>query len=153
MKFYKDICSAWISRTSADLFSHRLTSYASQKYNRNIFYLLKCTSMDFFKLICFDTSHSVQKGRLSLCQTSTLSIIIKTTLFTSKLLNENWERLYYRWIFRFNSKRTWLHHHRWGNKHKVEASVVFFYERISNISIMRSKCLWVEESDGRSKKG
>ena len=35
MKLYKDICSAWISRTSADFF-HILTSETSQKYNRSI---------------------------------------------------------------------------------------------------------------------
>ena len=33
------------------IFSHRLTSYASQKHNRNIFNLLKCTSMDIFRLM------------------------------------------------------------------------------------------------------
>ena len=32
-------------------FSHRLTSYASQKYDRNISDLLICTSMGFFKPI------------------------------------------------------------------------------------------------------
>ena len=38
--YYKDICL---------LFSHRLTSYASKKYNRNKNDLLKRTSMDFFQ--------------------------------------------------------------------------------------------------------
>ena len=36
VKLYKNICSAWISRTSAEFFSHRLTSSTSQKYNRSI---------------------------------------------------------------------------------------------------------------------
>ena len=45
--------------------------------------------------ICFDTGYSVQR-RLSLCKTSILSVIIKTTLFTSKLPIENLERLYCR---------------------------------------------------------
>ena len=48
MKFYKDICFAWISNTYPELFTRRLTSYASQKYSRNIFNLFKCTSMDSF---------------------------------------------------------------------------------------------------------
>ena len=43
MKLYKDIYL---------LFSHNLTSYASQKLNRNNYDLLKCTSIDFFKLMC-----------------------------------------------------------------------------------------------------
>ena len=42
MKFYKDICL---------LFSNILTSYASYKYNRNNYDLLKCTSIYFFKLM------------------------------------------------------------------------------------------------------
>ena len=36
MELYKDICSAWISRTSAQIFSRRLMSYMSQKYSRYI---------------------------------------------------------------------------------------------------------------------
>ena len=56
MKFCKEICSASISRASAELFSHRMTSYVSQKYNTNIFDLLKCTSLDFFKLNTSKTS-------------------------------------------------------------------------------------------------
>ena len=39
MKLYKDICSAWISRTSADFFLHMLKSETFQKYNRSIFIL------------------------------------------------------------------------------------------------------------------
>ena len=31
-----------------NFYSHRLTSYTSKKHNRNIFYLLKCTSLNFF---------------------------------------------------------------------------------------------------------
>ena len=31
-----------------ELFIHRLTSYSSQKYSRNIFNLFKCTFMDSF---------------------------------------------------------------------------------------------------------
>ena len=51
MKFYRDFCSVWTSLTSVELFySHRLTSYVSENYKRNIFDLLKYTSMDFFKL-------------------------------------------------------------------------------------------------------
>ena len=46
MKFYKAIFSAWISSTS-------VKHFFSQKYNRNIFDLLKCTSMDFFRLFRF----------------------------------------------------------------------------------------------------
>ena len=42
MKFCKDICL---------LFSHRLTSYASQKYNRNNYGLLKFASVEYFKLM------------------------------------------------------------------------------------------------------
>ena len=42
MKFYKGNCFAWISNTYPKLFTHRLTSYALQKYSRNIFNLLKC---------------------------------------------------------------------------------------------------------------
>ena len=42
MKFCKDICL---------LFSHRLTSYASQKYNRNNYGLLKFASLEYFKLM------------------------------------------------------------------------------------------------------
>ena len=34
-----------------------------------------------------------------------------------------------------------------------EVSTVLFYERISSIFIIRSKCLRVEENDNRSKKG
>ena len=46
MKFYIAIFSAWISSTSAKYFF-------SQKYNRNIFDLLKFTSMDIFWLFGF----------------------------------------------------------------------------------------------------
>ena len=46
MKFYIAIFSAWTSSTSAKHFF-------SQKYNRNIFDLLKFTSMDFFWLFGF----------------------------------------------------------------------------------------------------
>ena len=46
MKFYIAIFSAWISSTSAKHFF-------SQKYNRNIFDLLKFISMDFFWLFGF----------------------------------------------------------------------------------------------------
>ena len=42
IKFYKDICC---------FFPRRLTSYASEKHNRNIFHLLKCTSTNIFKLM------------------------------------------------------------------------------------------------------
>ena len=42
MKFYKDICFAWISNTYYKLFTRRLTSYTLQKYSRNIFNLFKC---------------------------------------------------------------------------------------------------------------
>ena len=51
MKLYKKVCFAWISHTYPERFSHRLTSYALQKYSRNIFDLFKCTSMDFIKQI------------------------------------------------------------------------------------------------------
>ena len=51
MKFHQAIFSAWISRTSVKLFS-------SQKYNRNMFYLLKYTSVDFFRLFgLWEESH------------------------------------------------------------------------------------------------
>ena len=40
--FHKDICFAWISNTYPKLFTRRLTSYALQKYSRNIFNLFKC---------------------------------------------------------------------------------------------------------------
>ena len=46
MKFFKAISSAWISSTSPKPFS-------LQKYNKDIFDLLKCTSMDFFRLFGF----------------------------------------------------------------------------------------------------
>ena len=46
MEFYKAIFSAWISSTSAKHFF-------SQKYNRNIFDLLKFTCVDFFRLFGF----------------------------------------------------------------------------------------------------
>ena len=45
-KYYKAIFSTWISSTSAKLFF-------SQKYSWNIFDVLKCTSMDFFRLFGF----------------------------------------------------------------------------------------------------
>ena len=50
MKFYKAIFSAWISTTSAK--NHHY--FFSQKHNRNIFDQMKCTSMDFFRLLAFD---------------------------------------------------------------------------------------------------
>ena len=46
MKFYIVIFSAWISSTSTKPFF-------SQKYNRNIFHLLKFIFMDFFWLLSF----------------------------------------------------------------------------------------------------
>ena len=46
-KFYKSICSAWVSRTFAEFSAHKLTSYTSYKYNRNIFDPIKRTSIDF----------------------------------------------------------------------------------------------------------
>ena len=52
MKFYKDICSAWISRTSVKLFFSQIDVICVIKYNRNTFDLLKCSSVDFFKLQC-----------------------------------------------------------------------------------------------------
>ena len=40
MKFYKDICSPWVSRTSAEpFFSQRLMSYASKKYKKKYKYI------------------------------------------------------------------------------------------------------------------
>ena len=47
MKFYKNICFTWIRHTFAKLFPQKLMPYALYKYNRNIFNLLKSTSMDF----------------------------------------------------------------------------------------------------------
>ena len=41
MKLYKDICSAWICRTFAEIFSQRLTSQTSQKCNRSTVILLR----------------------------------------------------------------------------------------------------------------
>ena len=46
-KLYKDICSAWISRTSVNIFSYRLTSETSQKYNRSIFILRRTLQLTF----------------------------------------------------------------------------------------------------------
>ena len=54
-KFYKNLCSPWRNHTYAELFSPRLTSCASYKYNRNLFDLFKCNSMDFIKLMSQET--------------------------------------------------------------------------------------------------
>ena len=43
VKLYKDICSAWISRSSVDIFSNRLTSETPQIYNRSIVILRRRT--------------------------------------------------------------------------------------------------------------
>ena len=70
----KDICSAWISCTSK-FFSHRLMSYDLQKYNRNIFGLLKCTSMDFFQT-------DLWKGVLKISKKSTKNTLARVSFLT-----------------------------------------------------------------------
>ena len=51
MKLYKDICSGWISRTSAEIYLHRLTSWTSQKYNRSTVILRRTLLWIFGKWI------------------------------------------------------------------------------------------------------
>ena len=52
--------------------------------------------------------------KLPLCQSS-----LKQHCLRSNYKLKIW-RLYFRSIFCSNSRRKWLEHHRWGNKHKVD---------------------------------
>ena len=64
MKFYNDICSARISRTSAEQFYLQIDVISVVKYNRNAFNLLKYTSMDFFKLQCANSNAGTEMHRV-----------------------------------------------------------------------------------------
>ena len=76
MKFYKAIFSAWISTTSAK--NHHY--FFSQKHNRNIFDLMKCTSMDFFRLFGFwQESHLFYTSFFKKFYRYNLSILLPTS--------------------------------------------------------------------------
>ena len=59
IKFYKDICSAWISRTSAEIFFSQTGVINVSKIKDIYCYFTKNTSMDFRKLSKYPPFHGI----------------------------------------------------------------------------------------------
>ena len=59
VKFYKDICSAWISRTSAEIFFSQTGVINFSKIKDIYCYFTKNTSMDFRKLSKYPPFHGI----------------------------------------------------------------------------------------------
>ena len=74
---------------------------------------MKDTSMLRYRLFCAKKADCLYV-KLPPCQSSLKQHCLRAN-YQSKIL-----RLYCRLIFCSNSRRKWLGHHRWGNKHKVD---------------------------------